>query len=179
MGNINAIANGGGVVVMLDPVKCFNLTNIRLAYSTFRTMPNIGEVTIDGDRCVIQSRRWAEHEFVSRELAGMQTKFLIATVHLGMRIVDEEQEKDSESGEPAQNAEPIYLIEAGFIAEFKVVCEEFDAESLQDFTSNNAPHVVWPFWRQHVCATLQSASLPVVQVPLMAKVRDPKPAKTP
>ncbi|HTC27253.1 hypothetical protein [Dyella sp.] len=162
---------------MLDPVKCFDLSNIRLAYSTFRTMSHIGEVVIDDDKCVIQTRRWVEHEFVTRELMDdVEVNFLIATVHLGMRLVNDEQDKGGESDESAEEGDPIYVIEAGFVAEFKVVCEEFDEESLQDFTSKNAPHVVWPFWRQHVCGTLQSASLPVVQVPLMAKVREPRPS---
>lgn len=150
--------------MMLDPIKCFRLKNIRLISSNFSTVEDVGEKLIEEAECTVQTRRWVQPGFVTRETSGEQMSLLLVTVNLGLRLVDAHASANEE-------ATPIYTLEASFVTEFEVLSTEFDNSSLDEFSTKNAAHVVWPYWRQHVASTLHAASLPALQIPLMAGIK--------
>ena len=151
---------------MLDPVKCFKILNIRLGASNFTSVSDVAETVINNERCTVQSRRWVTHEFIDRETQTGTISLLAATVHLGVRLLEAKIDESAGSKPKA-----LYTIEANFIAEFEVIADDFNETSLRKFLDSNAAHIAWPFWRHHVFVVLQTACLPVIQVPLLAGVR--------
>lgn len=99
---------------------------------------------------------------------GEDTKRIIQIrVSLGTRLVLAEQ-RDGD-------VDPIlFVIEATFLADY-FQNEDLSDEELNVFSSYNAVHNVWPFWRQHVYDIVQRARLPQLEVPLFAGVKEAQP----
>jgi hypothetical protein len=150
-----------------DPTKSFRLNNIRLASANFTTVENVAEMVIDQEDHTIQTRRWVFHSFVDRVTDSGSINLLQVSVNLGLRLVES---LDSSSETSEEDEKIVYTIEVALITEFELMDTSFSEEDVEQFAERNAVHVAWPFWRQHVFSTLQSASLPVLQIPLMAGV---------
>ena len=96
---------------------------------------------------------------------GDGTKRIIQIrVSLGTRLVLAEQKEAD--GDPI-----LFVIEATFLADY-LQNGDLSDEELNVFSSYNAVHNVWPFWRQHVYDVVQRARLPQVEVPLFAGVNE-------
>lgn len=154
----------GNVAMSFIATKCLELNNIRLKSASFLACDSVAEMLIDGTRCTILTRHWTSHRFVERVAEGGVAKVLLASVNLGIRMGEVEQARLAPD-------EALYTIEACYIAEFVVKEDTVSAEDLDEFVKKNATHVVWPFWRQHIFATLQGASLPNIALPLLARVK--------
>lgn len=95
------------------------------------------------------------------ESDGHKVESLLVLVGLGVRITAPEGDNPT-----------IYLeIEADFLADYEIVSEISD-DAIKAFTSFNAVHNVWPFWRQHVFDVVQRARLQHIQIPLFAGISE-------
>lgn len=159
----------------LDPIESFKVSNVRLSASQLQTAERIESIEITKKTSLVQARRWVTHYFSTYELEGNSGEFLLAQVHLGLRVVARTAQDDGEGS--SHDLQVLCAIEATITVEFEVLKREFDEAELQDFLDRNAVHIAWPFWREHVFSTLRAASLPMVEVPLLAGVA--KQRKTP
>lgn len=86
-------------------------------------------------------------------------------VTLGIRAVPEDLEEPTEH-------DALFKIEATFAAEY-LISDTLSEEEIGEFSTHNAVHNVWPFWRNHVFSTVNNASLPKMNVPLLRGVPGP------
>ena len=74
---------------------------------------------------------------------------------------------------------PLFQLSAAYRVEYQVR-EELTDEETQEFTSFNAVHNAWPFWRHHVFTTVSAAKLPRLAVPLFRRPpSEPQAKRTP
>lgn len=142
---------------MLDATRCLKVRAIRLESASFDSLDGISETILEQERYTVQTRRATTFKFVDRDDA----RFLLGIVRFGVRLINPADE--GSAGDVI-----FYSIEAGFVAEFEVVSQDYDEAGFEEFIDKNVAHVVWPFWRQHVYSTLQTACLPLLPIPLMA-----------
>jgi hypothetical protein len=74
---------------------------------------------------------------------------------------------ENDSQVPPSESE-MFCIEATFRAEYRVR-KSASKEALKEFGQFNAPHNIWPFWREHVYSTIAKADLPEVQIGLFPR----------
>jgi hypothetical protein len=149
----------------LDPIKCFRLREIKVRNARFRPAKDIDDLVIDAAKTTVQTRRWVEHAFGKRAGENGQADFLKTIVHFGLRLVNIAADQLG-SGEEGKD-QVVYTIESSFAVYFEIKCRDYDEAGLAHFLEANVPHIAWPFWREHVFSTLRSASLPLVDIPLM------------
>lgn len=55
-----------------------------------------------------------------------------------------------------------------FAAEYLITCaDDIPEEALHEFGRLNAPHQVWPYWREYCHSTCSRMSLPVILLPML------------
>jgi preprotein translocase subunit SecB len=105
-----------------------------------------------------QFTRAAKHFRVADPSTGDATPMVVFEVMLGTRVL---------ASTSADEERVVCLIEARYLLTC-VVREPIDDAALATFATLNAPHVIWPFWRQHVADVVQRGHLPPLSVPLLA-----------
>jgi|GEM_PF-4220866 len=107
-----------------------------------------------GGHVSVQSREEFEAEILDAEAdSGEKASLFRVKVTQGLRAMLVLEE-----------AEPLHTVEATFAVEYQIV-HPLPDDKMPDFIQFNCAHNVWPFWREHVFATLRAASLPVLNVP--------------
>ncbi len=104
--------------------------------------------------------------------AGGEQRILRVFIDMGVRWVD-----PAASGEePAVRA----IIEAGFVAEYRVTAE-LEQASVDEFARKNASYHVWPYWRELLTAQCARMHLPRLILPAvqLARNRHGEPAGQP
>lgn len=151
-----------------DPTKCFAVLNVRLKNCALWTHPHLDDVILVDEKTTVQTRKWTEHKFVQVDGA----EHLKTVIHLGTRLVRDSRLDQSEGEEEPDpdDAHVFYSLEAHFAVDFLVREKQCSDNELSKFVSANATHIAWPFWRAFVFSTLRDASLPLIEVPLMARV---------
>jgi hypothetical protein len=87
-------------------------------------------------------------------------ELFVVKIDLGVRLFPA-------SNETSDDGVAIIEIEAGFVALYRVT-NKVENECYELFAEQNAVHIVWPFWRQHVFDITQRAHLPRIEIPLRA-----------
>jgi len=158
-----------------EATKHFALTNVRLKSCSLFTSADLDSIKLETEKAHIQSRKWVEFGFVTDE--GLVPHERLKTmIHLGIRLVRDAAGGDDASVDSSVSAEQpdvLYHVEASFAVDFLVRDKSCTEEELALFVRANATHIAWPFWREHVFSVLRAASLPPLEVPLMAQVKDP------
>ena len=138
------------------PEDFLKIEEIYLWDSKFERHADYQPAVHDG-KVHVQSKRGFEAEVLKAEAADGETDELFRVkVSLGIRAVTSGDEE-----------EPLHSVEATFAVEYRITAPLPDAE-MPDFIMFNSAHNVWPFWREHVYTTLQSASLPVLHIPFFS-----------
>lgn len=88
--------------------------------------------------------------------AGADQRMLRVFIELGVRWV----EPASTGEEPAVRA----IIEAGFVAEYRMTAE-LEQASVDEFGLKNASYHVWPYWRELLAAQCARMHLPRLILP--------------
>lgn len=87
-------------------------------------------------------------------------------VNLGARMVTKDDDKKE-----------LFKIEATFRVDY-LILKDLTEEEIEEFSIHNSVHNVWPFWRQYVFQTVQTAHLPQLNIPLRRlDTKDHKPRK--
>lgn len=102
---------------------------------------------------------------------GSETYSLLkVNIELGARIGHTEQIEN-------EDPEILALIEATFSAYYVIKDENIieDIEALNEFTQNNAPFNVWPYWREYLTSQLTRMNMPKITLPLMSRPTKARP----
>lgn len=157
-----------------SPSRHFRLRNVRLVSSTFTTAERIEWERMEGAD-EVEALRWNSAEIREGKLPNdTKETGLFVTVKVGIRRVRPAPPND-ETGNAARKV--LYCVEAAFRTDFEILDASYSDEDLARFSSANACHLVWPFWREHVFRTLRDAALPLIEVPLLAPLTDASPSK--
>ena len=76
----------------------------------------------------------------------------------------------------AQPPEELFTIEAVYRVDYEIL-KKLTEEEIGEFSSYNAVHNVWPFWRQHVYYIAGNSGLPTMILPLFRDSGSNNPAK--
>lgn len=57
-------------------------------------------------------------------------------------------------------------INASFIAEYRITCDELSIDAIQEFAQRNAVYHVWPYWREYAQSICNRMQLPQVIMPM-------------
>lgn len=66
----------------------------------------------------------------------------------------------------ADDVKVISLIEAEFVAEYKMATD-IDQESIDEFCNKNASYHVWPYWREYLSSLCERLRMPRLIMPIM------------
>ena len=98
---------------------------------------------------------------------GINTDLFRFHVEFGARLVA----SDTEEQEP-DNLVQKALIEATFVAEYKLKSEHLAEEAMQEFALKNVSFQVWPYWREYLASTCDRMNLPRITLPMMQRAQN-------
>ena len=145
--------------LVTEAIQCLSLRDIVLYESRFIREVPYTESPEESART--QSKKTVKYEILSEGNDNEESKILQILVCLGLRRIA----RPDVDGVSENEERLLFSIEADYLVEYEVN-GEVNLGAIEEFSKFNAPHNVWPFWRQHVFDTAQKAKLPRITIPL-------------
>lgn len=138
----------------------------RLANDYFPRGDGDDEVAIQYKHNVIRS------EVLAKEDQSSNDPYLFRVfIELGVRWCDgKDQVLDGQEEHPIgekDGPEQLGIIEASYIAEYRLTDKDLEQDALDEFALNNASYHVWPYFREFVTTQCSRMSSPRITMPMV------------
>ncbi len=115
-----------------------------------------------------------KHHTKTLESEGGKSQFICYFIDAGMRYLHSLPPDEAGNDEKILSKRLATEITATYVVEYAITDEEkLSEEAMKEFGMFNAPHNVWPFWREYLYSVSGRMSMPVSLIP-MFRIESPE-----